>query len=281
MKLILPYLFIFACFIAGCTLKNKDQQSPPAYDLSKPEKFLMPESMLEISGIGFYKGNNDTIYAIHDEEGKIYRLAWGKKKQYHSKFGKQGDYEDVAIVRDRVFVLKSNGIIYEFPFENAVFSKQDDVKEFKDLVPSGEYESLYGDEKSGELYMLCKDCPEDKSKKFVTGFVIQMSDTPYKKSSFEINVKDIKHLAGKFKAGFMPSAFTKNPFTNEWYIVSAVNKLLVITDNSWIVKDVYPLNGNIFNHPEGIAFDKEGNLYISNEGDELSLGNILKFELRK
>ena len=52
---------------------------------------------------------------------------------------------------------------------------------------------------------------------------------------------------------------------------------MVITDANWKVQDVYPLIGNSFYQPEGIAFDAEGNLYISNEGDELSDGNVLKF----
>ena len=79
------------------------------------------------------------------------------------------------------------------------------------------------------------------------------------------------------KNGFRPSALAKNPLTKEWYIISAVNKLLVVTDENFKMKDSYALGGNLFNQPEGIAFDKEGNLYISNEGDDITQGNILKF----
>ncbi len=39
----------------------------------------MPESLNETSGISFHKKNDDTIYAIQDEEGKLFRLAWNKK----------------------------------------------------------------------------------------------------------------------------------------------------------------------------------------------------------
>ncbi|GLU55190.1 hypothetical protein Dfri01_46510 [Dyadobacter frigoris] len=58
------------------------------YNLASPEKFNMPESLLEISGIAFRK-KNDTIYAINDETGNVFRLAWKVPKQYHSKFGKK------------------------------------------------------------------------------------------------------------------------------------------------------------------------------------------------
>ncbi|MEI9955485.1 MAG: SdiA-regulated domain-containing protein [Ferruginibacter sp.] len=69
--------------------------------------------------------------------------------------------------------------------------------------------------------------------------------------------------------------------TNEWYILSSVNKLLVITDNNWKVQKTYPLDASLFNQPEGIAFDKQGNLYISNEGGDSGKGTILKFNKTK
>jgi uncharacterized protein YjiK len=54
--------------------------------------------------------------------------------------------------------------------------------------------------------------------------------------------------------------------------------MLVVTTPDWSIKSVHHLDSGIFNQPEGIAFDKSQNLYISNEGDEISNGNILKFK---
>jgi hypothetical protein len=53
--------------------------------------------------------------------------------------------------------------------------------------------------------------------------------------------------------------------------------MLVIADANWQVKEVYPLPSSTFVQPEGIAFDGNNNLYISNEGGPTSGGNILKF----
>ena len=94
---------------------------------------------------------------------------------------------------------------------------------------------------------------------------------------FNIDVKKIEELTGKKKIAFHPSALSKNPQTNEWYILSSVNRLLVIADLNWNVKEVFSLNPGLFGQPEGIAFDKASNLYISNEGDRLRPGNVLKF----
>ncbi|PZR22529.1 MAG: SdiA-regulated family protein [Citrobacter freundii] len=263
--------------IAGCDSDEGKIKSPKEYNLEKPEKFTMPESLLEISGISFNKGISDTIYAIQDEEGKLFRLALGNKKQYHGKFGKSGDYEDVSIVRDKVIVLKSNGSLFSFPFTDAIYDEIDSVKEYSKILPEGEYEGMFGDEISGNLYILCKNCKVDDNDN-VTGYIYGADgDELVLKGQFNIDVDPIKPFSGKVKKGLRPSALAKNPLTHEWFIVSAVNQLLVITDENWKVKAAYPLSGNTFNQPEGIAFDSAGNMYISNEGDDISAGNILKF----
>ena len=96
-----------------------------------------------------------------------------------------------------------------------------------------------------------------------------------------IDVKKIEELAGVKKLAFHPSALAKNPQTNQWYILSSVNKMLVTADASWNVTAVFRLNPAIFGQPEGIAFDEGNNLYISNEGGTLAAGNILQFKLKK
>jgi uncharacterized protein YjiK len=99
--------------------------------------------------------------------------------------------------------------------------------------------------------------------------------------NFAVNVKEIEVLAKADKISFHPSAFAKNPATAEWYILSSVNKMLVVTDENWKPQAVYRLTPSIFNQPEGIAFDKDNNLYISNEGGDSGSGTILKFIYRK
>ena len=59
------------------------------------------------------------------------------------------------------------------------------------------------------------------------------------------------------------------------------NKLLVVTDLEWKIKAVHKLNSTVFNQPEGLAFDNQHNLFISNEGDEITDGNIIKFRYVK
>ncbi len=268
---------LYAVTVFGCTPQEKKEKTLSEYDLQSPDKFFMPESIFEISGITFNKGESDTVYAIQDEEGKLFKLALGVKKQVHTKFGKKGDYEDLAIVKNQVFILKSTGALVSFPLAAASEDEVDGAKEWKHIAPKGEYESIYGDEESGKLYLLCKNCAQDDPKNRVSGFIFTYNDSLSTAGDFHIDVAQIKDKGVKMKTGFKPSGLAQNPITKDWYIISAINKLLVVTDSNWKVKETSHLDAEKFVQPEGIVFDKSGTMYISNEGSDISEGNILKF----
>lgn len=274
-------LLLLLMAATGCKMLSPDQKLKE-YDLGKPEKFQMPESLIEISGIAFRQGNADSVYAIQDEQGKLFRLKWGVKKQSNIKFSKGGDFEDLAIAGDKVIVLKSNGDLYTFPLSDTLSEDGPDVQEWKDLIPNGEYEGIYADNTTGAVYVLCKNCPGADSKVSVPGYRLTFNGNSFSAATgFSIDVAQIRAINGKVKRGFRPSALAKNPISGEWFILSAVSQLLVVTDSNWQVKNAYHLDGNRFTQPEGLAFDNQGNMYISNEGDHLSEGNILKFTRRE
>jgi uncharacterized protein YjiK len=286
MKQVYPYglisltLFVLLGAMACKNTKNK-YTSPAGYDFLKPDKFTMPSSLLEISGVAFHDMNSDSVYTIQDEDGKLFRQQWDVKKQKNMKFAAKGDYEDLAIFQDKVFVLKSNGTLYSFPFSESVKEASDQVKERKRVVPKGEYESLYADPETSKLYILCKNCPVDKKKKQVTGYILDydaLLDSMGSIDSFKVDLTKLKDVNARLKTTASPSALTKNPDTKEWYILSSANKLLMVTDENWKIKAAHKLNSSTFNQPEGLAFDKDLNLYISNEGDEITDGNIIKFK---
>lgn len=273
----------------GCKPPKNKFTSPKGYDLEQPERFGMPESLLEISGVALYNGNPDTVYSIQDEDGKLYKQKWDVKKQHNTHFASKGDYEDLAILKDQVLILKSNGSLYVFPVAESAKEETKSVKQYKKVVPKGEYESLYADQETSKLYILCKTCPQDKKAKKVSGYIFDFrvdTDSLSGKTQtglvpsgeFAIDLQPIKELNPKLKATLNPSALSKNPVTKEWYILSSVNKLLLVADEQWNIREVHRLNSSAFNQPEGLAFDRDNNLYISNEGDELTNGNILKFK---
>ncbi|MEJ5995911.1 SdiA-regulated domain-containing protein [Pedobacter sp. Du54] len=277
-------LSLIVSFIAISCVGKKEKAviGPPGYNLNNPQKYSMPDILQEISGIAFNKGNNAIVYAQQDEDGKLFKLPLGTKDDTKTKFAGKGDYEDVSIINNWAILLKSNGDLYSFPLSETTKEETDNVKKNMDLVPKGEYEGMFADEATGLVYLLCKNCKEDKDSKLTSGYILsfQQDGSLKAKGTFKVDASKIDQLTGKKKGDFHPSGLALNPLTKEWYIVSSVNKVLVVLNSKWQVKNAYHLSANVFNQPEGMAFDKDGNLYISNEGSETEVGNILRFDYK-
>ena len=266
---------LFACKPTA----SQQELSPAAYDLNTAEKFNMPESLLEISGVALNNFQPSTFYAIQDEEGRLFSLRWGIKKAKSIKFGPRGDYEDLAILNGQVYVMKSAGDIYSFPLNTVGEDVRAMVTQWKDLLPKAEYESLYADQQEQALYALTKS--GGKKKRNTIGFKIKVDQSTKELgtiTTFELDQKAIEDMGFKIKSGLRVSALSRHPQSKEWYILSSAEKLLVIAQPDWKIKAVYDLDASTFNQPEGITFDKALNMYISNEGDEITNGNILKFK---
>jgi uncharacterized protein YjiK len=242
-----------------------EYKSPAGYDLTKPEKFVLNNALHEISGISFLKENSDNIFAIEDEDGKLFNFTFATGNTSKVKFGKKGDYEDVTVFNDSSFVvLKSDGSLFMFPAPAVGIEKIDSVQEYKNILPEGEYEGLTAAD--GKLFALCKNCPGDKGKKEVSIYTIQQDTAGLLNiaGSFKIDISMVQEKGEKQK--FNPSAIARHPVTKQWFIISSVNKLLVVLDEQWKVKELYPIDPSLFNQPEGITFSNNGDLYISNEG---------------
>ena len=280
-KAIVRWLFFGCAFLMAISCESQKQRfaSPPGYDFGKPKRYAMPVELREISGIAFNRGNNDTLYAEEDENGKVFHFRLGDKNVRTTRFGKKGDFEDITICNRYVIMLRSDGTLFTFPLSETGQQEAGHVKVFEGLLTGGEYEGLASDDKTGKIFVLCKHCSDEKTRKFGGGSILQLDDSGKLVSSgkFEINVREIDELAGTRKLNFHPSALARHPGTGEWWILSATNSLLVITDESWKVKSVYPLDPSLFNQPEGLAFDNLQNVYISNERGERSSATILVF----
>jgi len=285
MKIIVRISLFFlalAGILQACKQKSSFR-SPDGFDFSRPLKYNVPGDLTEISGITFSKGKNDVVYCENDEEGRIYYLRPGDKTAKFTEFKDNGDFEDIAVCGSQVFMLQSKGTLFTIPFTEIGKSQTAIAKKWDDFLPEGEYEGMYADENANQIYVLCKHCSIDKTSKQCSGFIFQVADNGDVKSSgdFKLNVKHIEDLLHVDKISFHPSALARSPLSHEWYILSSVNKLLVIADDKWKIRDVYSLNPDFFTQPEGMAFDADNNLYISNEGRFPESANILKFQYKK
>jgi len=276
--------FLLALSGWACTDSGSSVASPPGYDLKNPQKFIMGEALHEISGIVFLPGKDDSLYAIEDEDGRLYYFKAGESKTAYTKFGKRGDYEDVTVIDGgRTFVvLRSDGSLYVFPAGDIRRGeKLTNVQEYPNILPEGEYEGLYGDA-DGTLYALCKNCKQDDQKDEVSVYKLlhgkdgRLSVT----SHFTVDISNIDLPKEQRRGKFRPSCLARHPITHEWYVISSVNKVLLVLNEQWKLKAAISLKPSLFKQPEGLAFDSRGNMYISNEGGDGD-ANVLLFKYNR
>ena len=272
------------------------------YDIKDPDIIhRLPISLEEISGIAYFSKNK--LACIEDEHAIVYIYDL-KKNKVISKydFGKDGDYEDIAVVDKVIYVLQSNGTIIKI--KNIDTKRKIKTIEIETpLKKINDTEGLVYDKNTNSLLIACKESPSINTKELYKGFkAIYRFDLNNDKfiekpeylidlsKLYDNNNGSVKKLfietAKKLNLTsgdniFYPSGLAIHPFDDETiYVISSIGKLLLTINRNGKILDIIELDRNIFNQPEGICFSKEGNMFISNEGKNEG-GNIVKFNLKK
>jgi hypothetical protein len=271
-----PAIFCGLAFFSACSSKS-NYPSPPGYDLTKPIVYPLPTSLDEISGVVYYP-KDSSVFAIQDEKGWLFKIHLTSPLKIEKwKFSNSGDYEDVALVDSTFFVLRSKGVIEKFKFLSA---DSMELQSFK--VPEeakNEFETLYYDSSLNRLFLICKDCEDDK-KKQVSSWTFDPVANSFS-SGFTIETSKIREQLNQKDQKLKPSAAAINPLTGELFVLASVNKALVILNKDHTVKNCYKIDPNLFRQPEGIAFTPKGGLIISNEAAEKNSADILFFQYHK
>lgn len=246
----------------GCT-QSKAYTSPAEYNLNAPIIHKLEKKLTEISGISFKPGDDRQFFAIEDEHGKLYRISPDGSVLGRSNFAKKGDYEDVAVTSAATYILRSDGTI----FLTTIPSSDADISStpIEDVLPAGEYEGM-AVESDKSLVVLCKDCKIKGTKGKVIIYHIAIEDSSHLKASSPTEVQVLDESKGDEKERIAASGIARNPLNGKWYIISSVNKLLIVLNSDFSAPVKYNLDPALYPQPEGICFDSKGNLFISNEG---------------
>jgi uncharacterized protein YjiK len=275
----------------GCRNNPSKPYARTGYDVNSPdETIVLPGILHEISGLTRIDDNN--FACIQDEKGIIffYNLsAKGITRQI--PFSKKGDYEGIARAGDTLFVLESDGILYEvdnFDTDSIV------VMPFTSGVDSKNSEGLCFDRKNDRLLIAPKENPlkgpGSKNKREIYGFSLRsmkledepvfMFDIDSLKDYAEYNGVDL-HVKGKKQKSssktiikFRPSAIGIHPLTGDIYILSSEDFMLFIFTKNGGIKHVVKLNPLKFPQAEGITFLENGDMLISNEGQSKSPASL-------
>jgi len=262
-------LLSIAVVLNSCKAKKFIYKSPPHYDFSKPFTDKLDLRIKEVSGI-VWDHTNDEFITHNDEKGTIFYLD-RDTKEYKRQFDfntSKGDYEDIAMIKNDVYVLKSDGELFRIVTDSTGKQKSFDVGK---MDASGK-----NDSEKKALVMLCKNC-EDDNKKMVSAFAYYPDSIGFeKKPLYSIDISKVEALSPRKTSRFEPSAARIHPVLKKLFILSSASNQLVIADTDGNVEAVYMLAGKLFPQAEGITFKSNGDMYISNEA-AYSKATLLKF----
>lgn len=303
MKLLF-YIPILVFLFMNCKSQLMQAQSPKIlpYSINEPQRSLeMPAELKEISGLTF-SPSGEHLCAINDEQGDIYFI--NKKTgevDRKVKFHGQGDYEGIETVREKVYVVKSTGTFYEVSD-----TEKDEVKPKKTkyiLKKPNDTEGLAFDVKNNRLLVACKSasclhksclihtCMNQRAIYALNLETNEIDPTPI----FIIDLKEVQVFLKNNKSEdeleifkkfitlendyipFHPSALAIHPTSGDIYILSSKGKTMMVLNSDGKIIAFEKLNKKIHTQPEGIVFDNDGTLYISNEGKKGGNGTISVF----
>ena len=225
----------------------------------------LPTELNEVSGIVWLDHN--TLACVQDENGMIYIYDLDERSVIEEiPFASNGDYEGIALHKNDIYVMQSDGLLYEIKNWRAtnkvISSHQTGFKS------SNNMESLTYSIKDNSLLTSPKD--KDNSGNFKGIYMISLTT---KKANInapaykiEMNSESLKEFKGKkSNKTFSPSEIAVHPKSNDIYVLEGKNPKLIILDAQGQLKSVYKLDAINFPQPEGMTFSEDGDLYISNE----------------
>jgi uncharacterized protein YjiK len=260
----------------SCKPKKYIYKSPPHYNFSQSLPIKLDLRLKEVSGI-IWDNHKDEFIAHNDEKGMVFYLDknnGGILRDFEFSEEK-GDYEDIAMVKGDVFVLRSDGMLFRIVTDSTGKQKSFDLGKIE-LSGKNDFETLYYDPDKRALIMLCKNCSSD-DKKVVSAYAYYPDSIGFvNKPIFTIDVAKVEQLSQRETSRFQPSAARIHPVLKKLFIISSASNQLVIADTDGNVESVFMLAKKLFPQPEGLTFKTNGEMFISNEALS-SKATVLKF----
>jgi uncharacterized protein YjiK len=294
MLFILPrFLFFISLVFAGCAgdqkskaaSEVKEKKYETGYNMRKPDKrFILPDTLHEISGLTNIDAN--TFACVQDENGIVFIYdVTNNKIEKQFTFNIDGDYEGITRVGKTIYILRSDGVLFEISdYQSANFK----LTSYETGIPANNNEGLCYDADNNRLLIACKSKigkgKEYKDKRAIYGFDL-VSKTLSDEPAFEFDVqvisafavdKDIEIAAKENKKGrkkapaikFRTSAIAIHPVSKKLYLLSASDHMLFIFDMQGKLEHIEQLDEEMFNKAEGITFFDNGDMLITNEGQD-------------
>ena len=250
------------------------------YNLKDSKQFKLPHHLREISGLA--ASDDGRIFCHDDEKGIIYQInpLNGKvvKKFAVGNPIPNRDFEGIAIVKDKFYLITSSGDLYEFHD-----AKNKQISKFKiyktGLTVSYNIEGLCYDPLTNSMLLACKGYPGKKYKGYRSVYSFDLKGKKLMPDPrFLLSLKELDKRYGM--KNFSPSAIEYNSKTGTFFILSSHVKALIEVSSDGKVIHGALLSGRNHKQPEGITFTSDIKMLISDEGRG-GQGTITVYKLKE
>ncbi len=275
-RIAFPTLALFV-LVTNCRLPlhAQDAVSIGGYTLDEDAatQWRLHRRLREISGLAV--SPDDRLFAHDDERAIIYEIDYreGKRKlvkafalgdETRRDETQRGDFEGIAIVGERFYLVSSYGHLYE-SFEG----EDGDHKLFNSYGTGAgrrcEVEGLTYEPSDGTLLLLCKVARDKALKDFVTIYRWSVERRALASDSLiQMPLRSFtRHIGGK---SFSPSGIDRHPTSGNYFIVAAREGAIAEVTKDGQVLAVVEFPKGMHRQAEGIAFTSDGTLFIADEG---------------
>lgn len=244
------------------------------YDISEkhPRVFKLPRRLSEASGLAM--SEDGRLFCHNDEEGIVFEVDYtiGKiVKQFSLGSGfLKGDFEGIAIRKDTLYMVESNGNIFAFR-EGENNSRVKFQMYRTSLNHKNDVEGLEYDPETDCLLLACKGEPsmasgkkKHRGYKAVYAFSLK-TYTLLESPRFLIRIGEVAKNARMGQ--FNPSGIARHPKSGTYFIITADGEAIIeLPKNGRILaQEKIPNKAN--SHPEGIAFAPDLSMILCNDAN--------------
>lgn len=226
-------------------------------------RWVLPQDLDEISGVALTPDGR--LLAHGDERAQISEIDFRRgvvTKQF--VVGApiiRADLEAIAVANDVIFLLGSNGILYEFR-EGANGERVNYTSIDTHLGKECEFEGLAYDSTLSSLLLACKNVDLKGAKDKMVIYRWKLHGGGKRLSRLEVPLAPILQALGEKE--FHPSDITVDPITGNYVLIAGIEEAIVqVTPDGQLVF-ARPLRGN-HHQPESIAITRDSILIIGDE----------------
>ena len=226
-------------------------------------QWRLPGRIRELSGLATTPG--DRLFGHDDERAVIWEMDYREGrliKGFAMGDPERRDFEGIAVVDERFYLVTSSGRIYESR-EGA-----DGDRMLFNTYRTGvgemcEVEGLEFEPSDRSLLMLCKTPKDESLEESIAIFRWSLAEREVTGPPLLVPLAPLRAI---FDRKVHPSGIARHPVSGNYFIVAGPEAVLFEVTPAGEVVDGVQLDRRVHRQAEGIAFSSDGTLLLADEG---------------